>query len=87
MEEEYGNCQGVSECKSGRRPHESGLPHRACLQLYFHDHVHTQNGLSSLMLCCEEGNSEMANLLLEAQADTDLQQSVEFWCVSGGSAY
>ena len=39
------------------------------------------------MLCCEEGNSEMANLLLEAQADTDLQQSVEFWCVSGGSAY
>jgi ankyrin repeat protein len=38
------------------------------------DHMY-QNGLSSLMLCCETGDSEMANLLLEAQADTDLQQS------------
>ena len=28
------------------------------------------------MLCCEEGNSEMAELLLDAQADPDLQQPV-----------
>ena len=28
------------------------------------------------MLCCEEGNSEMAELLLNSQADPDLQQSV-----------
>ena len=35
-----------------------------------------QEGLSALMLCCEEGNSEMAELLLDAQADSDLQQPV-----------
>ena len=28
------------------------------------------------MLCCEEGNSEMAELLLNSQADPNLQQSV-----------
>ena len=28
------------------------------------------------MLCCEEGNSEMAEILLGAQADPDLQQPV-----------
>ena len=28
------------------------------------------------MLCCEEGNSEMAELLLNSQADLNLQQSV-----------
>ena len=35
-----------------------------------------QGGLSALMLCCEEGNSEMAEILLGAQADPDLQQPV-----------
>ena len=28
------------------------------------------------MLCCEEGNSEMAELLLNSQADPNLQQLV-----------
>ena len=28
------------------------------------------------MLCCEEGNSEMAELLLNSQADPNLKQSV-----------
>ena len=35
-----------------------------------------QGGLSALMLCCESGNCEMAELLLKSQADPDLQQSV-----------
>ena len=38
--------------------------------------ISVQGGLSALMLCCEEGNSEMAELLLDAQADPDLQQPV-----------
>ena len=35
-----------------------------------------QGGLSALMLCCEAGNSEMAELLLNSHANPDLQQSV-----------
>ena len=35
-----------------------------------------QGGLSALMMCCEEGKSEMAKLLLDSQANPDLQQSV-----------
>ena len=35
-----------------------------------------QGGLSALMLCCEAGNSEMAELLLSSQTSPDLQQSV-----------
>ena len=35
-----------------------------------------QGGLSALMLCCEEGNLEMAKLLLDSHANPDLQQSV-----------
>ena len=35
-----------------------------------------QGGLSALMLSCESGNCEMAELLLKSQADPDLQQSV-----------
>ena len=35
-----------------------------------------QGGLSALMLCCEEGNSEMADLLLNSPANPNLQQSV-----------
>ena len=35
-----------------------------------------QGGLSALMLCCEEGNLEMAKLLLVSHANPDLQQSV-----------
>ena len=35
-----------------------------------------QEGLSALMLCCEEGNSEMAELLLKSHADPNLQQLV-----------
>ena len=41
-------------------------------------HVGKQEGLSALMMCCEEGNSEMAKVLLDSQANPDLQQSVEF---------
>ena len=36
-----------------------------------------QGGLSALMMCCEEGNSEMAKLLLDSEANPNLQQSVE----------
>ena len=39
-------------------------------------YISVQGGLSALMLCCEEGNSEMAELLLDAQANPDLQQPV-----------
>ena len=39
-------------------------------------YISVQGGLSALMLCCEEGNSEMAELLLDAQAGPDLQQPV-----------
>ena len=39
-------------------------------------YIHTQGGLSALMLCCEEGNSEMADLLLNSPANPNLQQSV-----------
>ena len=35
-----------------------------------------QGGLSALMLCCEEGNLEMTELLLNSHADPNLQQSV-----------
>ena len=35
-----------------------------------------QEGLSALMLCCEEGNLEMTKLLLDSHANPDLQQSV-----------
>ena len=35
-----------------------------------------QEGLSALMLCCEEGNSEMAELLLNSHADPNLQHPV-----------
>ena len=35
-----------------------------------------QGGLSALMLSCESGNCEMAELLLKSLADPDLQQSV-----------
>ena len=35
-----------------------------------------QGGLSALMLCCEAGNSEMAELLLNSHANPDQQQSV-----------
>ena len=35
-----------------------------------------QGGISALMLCCEAGNSEMAELLLNSHANPDLQQSV-----------
>ena len=35
-----------------------------------------QGGLSALMLCCEEGKSETAKLLLDSKANPDLQQSV-----------
>ena len=35
-----------------------------------------QGGLSALMLCCEAGNSEMVELLLNSHANPDLQQSV-----------
>ena len=42
-----------------------------------------QGGLSALMLCCEEGNSEMAELLLASNADPNLQQSV--CCVHSSS--
>ena len=38
----------------------------------------SQEGLSALMMCCDEGNSEMAKLLLHYQANADLQQSVKF---------
>ncbi|CAI8034155.1 Putative ankyrin repeat protein L93, partial [Geodia barretti] len=34
-----------------------------------------QEGLSALMMCCDDGNSEMAKLLLDYQANPDLQQS------------
>ena len=40
--------------------------------------VYTQGGLSALMMCCENGNSEMAKLLLDSEANPDLQQSVEY---------
>ena len=30
------------------------------------------------MMCCDDGNSEMAKLLLDYQANPDLQQSVKF---------
>ena len=40
-------------------------------------YVCVQGGLSALMMCCEEGNSEMAKLLLQSQATPNLQQSVE----------
>ena len=39
-------------------------------------YIHTQGGLSALMLCCEAGNSEMADLLLNSPANPNLQQSV-----------
>ena len=32
--------------------------------------------MSALMMCCEEGNSEMAELLLNSLANPNLQQSV-----------
>ena len=35
-----------------------------------------QGGLSALMLCCEAGNLEMAELLLNSHANPDQQQSV-----------
>ena len=38
--------------------------------------LYIQGGLSALMLCCEEGNSEMADLLLNSPANPNLQQSV-----------
>ena len=38
--------------------------------------ISVQGGLSALMLCCEEGNLEIAELLLDAQAEPDLQQPV-----------
>ncbi|CAI8034646.1 Putative ankyrin repeat protein RBE_0220 [Geodia barretti] len=34
-----------------------------------------QGGLSPLMMCCEQGDSEMAKLLLDSQANPNLQQS------------
>ncbi|CAI8045386.1 Ankyrin repeat and MYND domain-containing protein 2 [Geodia barretti] len=34
-----------------------------------------QGGLSPLMMCCEQGKSEMAKLLLDSQANPNLQQS------------
>ena len=40
--------------------------------------VYIQGGLSALMMCCENGNSEMAKLLLDSEATPDLQQSVEY---------
>ena len=40
--------------------------------------LYTQGGLSALMMCCENGNSEMAKLLLDSEANPDLQQSVEY---------
>ena len=30
------------------------------------------------MMCCENGNSEMAKLLLDSEANPDLRQSVEY---------
>ena len=39
-------------------------------------YTYTQGGLSALMLCCEAGNSEMADLLLNSPANPNLQQSV-----------
>ena len=35
-----------------------------------------QGGLSALMLCCESGNCELAEVLLTSLADPDLQQPV-----------
>ena len=40
--------------------------------------LYTQGGLSALMMCCENGNSEMAKFLLGSAANPDLQQSVEY---------
>ena len=40
--------------------------------------VCVQGGLSPLMMCCEQGDSEMAKLLLDSQANPNLQQSVEY---------
>ena len=39
-------------------------------------YTYAQGGLSALMLCCEAGNSEMADLLLNSPANPNLQQSV-----------
>ena len=30
------------------------------------------------MMCCDNGNSEMVNFLLDSEANPDLQQSVEY---------
>ena len=49
--------------------------HVMCWSADYHVTV-IQGGLSALMLCCESGNCEMAELLLKSQADPDLQQSV-----------
>ena len=38
--------------------------------------IPAQGGLSALMLCCEEGNSEMSELLLNSHTDPNLLQSV-----------
>ena len=46
-----------------------------CLHVYV---LYAQGGLSALMMCCENGNSEMARFLLDSEANPDLQQSVEY---------
>ena len=47
--------------------------YRICLREVL---LYTQGSLSALMLCCEAGNSEMADLLLNSPANPNLQQSV-----------
>ena len=56
-------------------PHLLNILQYSCIECVS-DHIHTQGGLSALMLCCEEGNSEMADLLLNSPANPNLQQSV-----------
>ena len=50
-------------------------------------YVHVQGGLSALMLCCEAGNSEMAELLLNSHANPDLQQSVCTLSISNNTIF
>ncbi|CAI8014406.1 Poly [ADP-ribose] polymerase tankyrase-2 [Geodia barretti] len=38
--------------------------------------LQSEEGLSALMMCCDDGNSEMTKLLLNYQANPDLQQSL-----------
>ena len=47
-------------------------------ELFTYVWLYAQGGLSALMMCCENGNSEMAKFLLGSEANPDLQQSVEY---------